>query len=80
MKRLPFVLFLGLSLAGCASQETTANISNHIVDAIPPWLGGEPADVPPRKGTPEYEAWMAGRAKEAARPKGGEKNAAADPK
>jgi len=25
--------------------------------------------VPPRRGTPEYDAWMAARAQEAARPK-----------
>ena len=60
-----------ISLTGCASPETTANLSNHIVDAIPHWAGGEPADVPPRRGTPEYDAWLAERAKEAARPKDG---------
>jgi hypothetical protein len=26
-------------------------------------------DAPPRRGTPEYDAWMAKRAEEAARPK-----------
>jgi hypothetical protein len=26
-------------------------------------------DAPPRSGTPEYDAWMAARAQEAARPK-----------
>jgi hypothetical protein len=32
-------------------------------------MGGEPAGVPPRRGTPEYDSWMAARAQEAARPK-----------
>jgi hypothetical protein len=30
-------------------------------------MGGEPAGVPPRRGTPEYDAWTAARAQEAAR-------------
>jgi hypothetical protein len=36
---------------------------------MPHWMGGEPAGVPPRRGTPEYDAWMAARAQDAARPK-----------
>jgi len=63
------IILSSISLAGCASPGTTTNMSNHIVDAIPHWLGGEPNDVPPRRGTPEYEAYEAARAKEAARPK-----------
>jgi hypothetical protein len=42
--------------------------SVHVGD-IPHWMGGLPADAPPRRGTPEYDAWMAKRAAEAARPK-----------
>lgn len=71
MKLPLLVMVLGMiSLAGCASQvETTQNMSNHVVDAIPHWMGGEPRDVPPRRGTPEYDALQAERAMEAARPK-----------
>jgi hypothetical protein len=65
------IAFGATLLAGCASPETTANLSNHVVDAIPAWLGGEPADVPPRRGTPEYDALQAKRAQEAARIKDG---------
>jgi hypothetical protein len=36
---------------------------------MPHGMGGEPEGVPPRPGTPEYDAWMAARAAEAARPK-----------
>jgi hypothetical protein len=36
---------------------------------MPHWIGGLPADAPPRRGTPEYDAWMAARAQDAARPK-----------
>ena len=42
--------------------------SVHIGD-MPHWMGGLPADAPPRPGTLEYDAWMAKRAEEAARPK-----------
>jgi hypothetical protein len=37
-----------------------------MIDHIPHWLGGEPEGIPPRPGTPEYEAWQAKRAKDAA--------------
>jgi hypothetical protein len=36
---------------------------------MPHWMGGLPADAPPRRGTPEYDEMMAKRAEEAARPK-----------
>jgi hypothetical protein len=36
---------------------------------MPHWMGGLPADAPPRRGTPEYDEFMAKRAQEAARPK-----------
>jgi hypothetical protein len=36
---------------------------------MPHWMGGLPEGVPPRRGTPEYDAWAAGRAQEAARQK-----------
>jgi hypothetical protein len=40
---------------------------------MPHWMGGLPAGVPPRRGTPEYDAWMAARAEEAAKPKTNQK-------
>jgi hypothetical protein len=36
---------------------------------MPHWMGGLPEGSPPRRGTPEYDAMMAARAQEAARPK-----------
>src|SRR5260370_27379945 len=42
--------------------------SVHIGD-MPHWMGGLPADAPPRRGTAEYDAWMAKRTQEAASPK-----------
>jgi hypothetical protein len=53
-----------LSLLSCAGRTP----GEHIAD-MPHWMGGLPADAPPRRGTPEYDAWMAKRAQDAARPK-----------
>jgi hypothetical protein len=71
--RLLVIVLGSLSLVGCASPENTANMSSRIVDGVPRWLGGLPEGVPPRRGTPEYEAREAERAKEAARDKSGDK-------
>jgi hypothetical protein len=56
-----FLCLAVLSLLSCNSV--------HVGDFIPHAVGGLPADAPPRRGTPEYDAWMAKRAQEAARPK-----------
>jgi hypothetical protein len=58
-----------LWLSSCAAQ----TVGERIAD-MPHWLGGEPPGTPPRRGTPEYEAWMAARAQEAARPKADQPN------
>jgi hypothetical protein len=62
------LILLGASLAlmSCASGGKT--LGERIAD-MPPWMGGLPEGVPPRPATPEYEAWTAKRAEEAARPK-----------
>ena len=62
---LALLLLVGMSLASCAVGQSAGE---RLAD-LPQWMGGEPADVPPRRGTPEYDAWMAARAQEAARPK-----------
>ena len=59
---------LGLAclwLPDCAGGRTAGE---HIAD-MPHWMGGLPADAPPRRGSPEFDEWMAKRAQEAARPK-----------
>jgi hypothetical protein len=69
--RLAIPLLASISLAACASgNSTAADVSARIAD-MPHWMGGLPPGTPPRRGTPEYDAWQAERAKEAARPKSG---------
>ena len=46
----------GFALGGCAS--INEKITNGMVDSNPQWAGGLPAGVPPRRGTPEYDAYM----------------------
>ena len=60
-----FLCLVALSLSSCAGGRTAGE---HIAD-MPHWMGGLPADAPPRRGTPEYDEMMAKRAQEAARPK-----------
>jgi len=59
-------LSIGLTLSACSSANKF--LGETIAD-LP--LIGLPAGVPPRAGTPEYDAWMAKRAQDAATPKQG---------
>ena len=52
---------VALSLAGCGlggcgtiNEKLAAGVS----DAIPAWVGGLPADAPPRAGTAKYDEYM----------------------
>jgi hypothetical protein len=55
-----------LALTSCATGPTKMPDTGPMIDHIPHWLGGPPEGVPPRPGTPEYEAWQAKRAQDAA--------------
>ena len=57
MIRLVALLLLGTALASCGTYQ--ANVGR-VVDMIPEWAGGLPKGVPPRPGTPEYEAHRKG--------------------
>jgi hypothetical protein len=57
-----------VSLSSCAAQTAGERMAD-----MPHWMGGLPEGVPPRRGTPEYDAWMAARAEEAAKPKTAQK-------
>jgi hypothetical protein len=63
------LIFLLLCLTGLALSSCAGKTPGEAFADMPHWMGGEPAGVPPRRGTPEYEAWTAARAREAARPK-----------
>jgi hypothetical protein len=54
----------GVLLSSCAGRTAGERMAD-----MPHWMGGEPDGVPPRHGTPEYDAWMAARAQEAAKSK-----------
>ena len=47
MARLIALVIVATALAACAG---------HVADYIPTWAGGPPKDLPPRPGTPEYDA------------------------
>jgi hypothetical protein len=47
---------VGLSFCGCSS--VNERMGPAIADTLPTWAGGMPKDVPPRRGTPEYDAYM----------------------
>jgi len=55
-----FLCLACVTLSSCAGA--------HVAD-MPHWMGGLPADAPPRRGSPEYDEFMAKRTQEAARPK-----------
>ncbi len=46
----------GLSVGGCGT--INEKIADGMGTYIPQWAGGLPPDAPPRRGTPEYDAYM----------------------
>ncbi len=53
---IPALMLLACGLSGCGTiNEKVVNDSG---DYIPQWLGGLPADAPPRPGTAKYDEWM----------------------
>jgi hypothetical protein len=59
MIRLIALVIIGIALVSCVSGSYEANVGKAI-DMIPEWAGGLPKGVPPRPGTPEYEAYRKG--------------------
>ena len=76
ISRRHFAVLLGVmlpacSLGGCGT--INEKLANGAGDYVPQWLGGLPADAPPRPGTAKYDAYMAERERkrlEPAPPKG----------
>ena len=54
--KIAALALVGLSFCACSS--INERIGPTIADTLPTWAGGMPKDVPPRKGTPEYDAYM----------------------
>ena len=64
----------GTILCGCSSVNERMGPS--IGDMLPQWAGGLPPDVPPRRGTPEYEAYVKAQEKKRLEPTPANANAA----
>ena len=50
------VALAGVGLTGCGT--INEKVSAGVSDAIPAWVGGIPADAPPRPGTAKYDEYM----------------------
>lgn len=58
-RHLAIVLAVALSACGLGGCGTiNGYLAAGVSDAIPQWLGGMPADAPPRPGTAKYDAFM----------------------
>jgi hypothetical protein len=64
-----------LCLGGCSS--INEKLGAGVGDVLPTWAGGLPSDVPPRRGTPEYEAYMKERERKRLEPAANNANASA---
>ena len=50
------VALAGLALGGCSS--INEKLAAGVGDTLPQWAGGLPPDVPPRRGTPQYDEYV----------------------
>ena len=65
MARLIALIIASTFLSSCSGVSGGGVIADH----TPEWLGGMPKGVPPRPGTPEYDAFMKAQQAEANRDK-----------
>jgi hypothetical protein len=68
------LVFASFALGGCSS--INERIGAGVGEALPQWAGGLPPDVPPRRGTPEYEEYMKERERKQLVPAANNANAA----
>jgi hypothetical protein len=54
------------ALGGCGT--INEKLANGMGDYIPQWMGGLPADAPPRPGTAKYDEWMKERERQRLEP------------
>jgi len=57
---------LACGLSGCGT--INEKLADGLGDYVPHWLGGLPADAPPRPGTPRYDEFMRERDKKRLEP------------
>jgi hypothetical protein len=57
-RQLAILLAVALSACVLSSCSTVNTSLAGAGEALPTWLGGMPADVPPRPGTPKYDEFM----------------------
>jgi hypothetical protein len=70
MFRIVLVLALALALSGCAAvQDVKSKTSAAIADIWPTFLGGLPADAPPRPSDPRYAKFVQQEKQQLAKPK-----------
>ncbi len=50
------LVLLASGLGGCGT--INAKLADGVGDYVPQWMGGEPADVPPRPGTAKYDEFQ----------------------
>jgi hypothetical protein len=55
IRTIAALVLAGAMLGGCSS--INERMGPVVGDNLPHWAGGLPNDVPPRKGTPEYDAY-----------------------
>ena len=53
---LPTLALVACALSGCGT--INEKLADGLGDYVPQWLGGLPADAPPRPGTARYEEFM----------------------
>jgi hypothetical protein len=71
------VALLAGGLSGCGT--INEKLSNGMGDYIPQWAGGLPPDVPPRRGTPQYDEYMKERERKRLEPAANANAAAPSP-
>jgi hypothetical protein len=73
--RIAAFALAGTVVAGCSS--INERMGPAVADTLPQWAGGMPKDVPPRRGTPEYDAYMKEQERKRLEPAPANANAAA---
>ena len=69
-RQLAVVLAVGLLACGVSACGTiNEKLADGMGDYIPHWLGGLPADAPPRPGTAKYDEFMRERERQRLEPK-----------